>query len=567
MNHFDEMACMLYLDGQLEADRSRDLLRHAGECAACGTLLRALEKESSWMRTAMAEEAEVVPSRVSKPPARARTPWGWIGAFGLATGGAYTLWNGLIAPWQQQLSNAGLNTNNLFTILVFHGAFWKGWDSMRSIVEFIALVTLAALVVWFTRRGRRYWAAAAVVTTLVLTMGFDTVASAQSGQLVQHAAQNMAQNVAHQVAENVATSAGDQSNAIPATEVTLHAENYTLPAGETQHSDVIVAGNFAHIDGTVEGDVIAFVQDIDITGRVEGDVIVFARSLRVSGQVDGNVRSYSQFTVISGNVARNVTAGCETFQLEPGAKIGWGLILGANNAVLSGDIGRNLLAGTKSTEIDGTVGGNVTMALQHTTIGPHAEIRGATRIQGQYEPDVSATAKLGSPIEFTHRHKTSHYREGKFYVHRVLHWGAAFVLGLVLLALLPTMFDRITRAGRSTASLIGILILPGIPIIAIIACITLVGIPLALLVLFLYIVALYASQIFVGEIVGEMLMGRPVGFGGLLGRMAVGLLIVQALSLVPHVGGWVTFVVLVWGLGAISVALFRTFRRGAAATI
>jgi cytoskeletal protein CcmA (bactofilin family) len=555
MNHFDEMACMLYLDGQLEADRSRDLLLHAGECAACGTLLRALEKESGWMRAAMAEESEPVPARVMAAPARAHTPWGWIAAFGLAIGGAYTLWDGLIAPWQQQISNAGLNSNNLLTILVFRGAFWKGWDSMRNLGEFITLAVLLAVVGWFTRRNwRSRTGAGMVLGGVICALSLMPAASAGTPQ-----------SSAENSPSSITLTAQNQAGPVPSVEVTIHGvEEYTLPADETLHSDAIISANFAHIDGTVQGDVIALVQDMSITGHVEGDVIVFARSLRITGQVDGNVRSYSQFTTISGNIGRNVTAGCETFQLDPGGKIGWGLILGANDAILSGAIGRNLLAGTKSTEIDGTVGGNVTLALQRATIGPRAEILGTTKIRGGEQPQISPTAKLGSPVQFKYAHEKTRYRGHRFYAHRVLLWGAAFVLGLVLLALFPTMFDRITRAGRQSVSLIGILVLFGVPIVSVIACITLVGIPLAILTIFLYIAALYSAQIFVGEIIGETLMGRAVSFGALLGRMALGLLIIQGLAMIPYVGGWFTLIVLVWGIGAISVALFRNFRRAVA---
>lgn len=43
MNHFDEMVCLLYLEGQLEPSRAREVAAHAGECAQCRTLLHALD--------------------------------------------------------------------------------------------------------------------------------------------------------------------------------------------------------------------------------------------------------------------------------------------------------------------------------------------------------------------------------------------------------------------------------------------------------------------------------------------------------------------------------------------
>ena len=50
MTHFDEMACLLYLEGQLEPSRAREMTLHLSECAECRTLLHALERESHKLR-------------------------------------------------------------------------------------------------------------------------------------------------------------------------------------------------------------------------------------------------------------------------------------------------------------------------------------------------------------------------------------------------------------------------------------------------------------------------------------------------------------------------------------
>jgi cytoskeletal protein CcmA (bactofilin family) len=559
MNHFDEMACMLYLDQQLEPERARELIHHTSTCAQCRALLRSLEAEGTWLRAALAEDVEMVPVRLAQPPARSRTPWGWIIAFGLAASGFYTLWNGLIAPWRQQLSDAGLNGSNLLAVLVFHGAFWKGWNSMRSLIEFIALAILITVVVGFSRRHwRRGTSVAFMVAAMLCGLGLPQTITAAP----QAADQSQSQAAEHGA---VKVSVGNGPSSL--VDVNIKGEaNYTLPAGETHHGDLIVYCNFARIDGTVEGDVIAFAQDVEVAGHVEGDVIGFARDLRVTGQVDGNVRVYSQLLTISGKVGHNVTAAGEVFELGQSGSIGWSLLFAGREADLSGSISRNLMAAADTTDISGILGGSARLVGSRLTIGPNADIRGAINFRGEKPPEVSPGAKLASPVEFTTKKRETPYRKSSYWLHQVLLWGAAFVLGLVLLVLLPRLFDRVTRAGREPGALIGILALPGVPIIAIIACITLVGIPVGILALMLWLVALYTSQIFVGEIIGEKLLGSASSFGATLGRLALGLLIVHALELIPHVGGWVSFIVMVWGVGALSMALFRSARSTIATT-
>ena len=63
-----------------------------------------------------------------------------------------------------------------------------------------------------------------------------------------------------------------------------------------------------------------------------------------------------------------------------------------------------------------------------------------------------------------------------------------------------------------------------------------------------------------GALVGQWLLGRTRETWPLIGRMVVGVVIVRLCTTVPHVGGWVKLGVILWGVGAISLALYRRFQ-------
>src|SRR2546422_491069 len=86
MNHVDEIACLLYLEGQLEQSRARELSAHVGECPSCRALLQALERESRLLTRAMLEEDEAVPARLLASVEQGRDPvrWAWIVTLGFA---------------------------------------------------------------------------------------------------------------------------------------------------------------------------------------------------------------------------------------------------------------------------------------------------------------------------------------------------------------------------------------------------------------------------------------------------------------------------------------------------
>src|SRR6267154_5130035 len=159
------MTCLLYIERQLDRARAQEVSAHTQECAACRTLLRALERESRLLTRAMLEEEEALPARLAHFQERARQSmqWIWTVALGLAATGVYALYPGYVEPWQQQLEEAGFGGSNLLSLLIFQGAFWKGWQSMITLLEVLALVTLAGFVVAFFRKRVRRGSALALV--------------------------------------------------------------------------------------------------------------------------------------------------------------------------------------------------------------------------------------------------------------------------------------------------------------------------------------------------------------------------------------------------------------------
>jgi len=142
-------------------------------------------------------------------------------------------------------------------------------------------------------------------------------------------------------------------------------------------------------------------------------------------------------------------------------------------------------------------------------------------------------------------------------------WAAALVLfGLVLFLLMPAFsHEAVANAERYGASFgLGVLVMFGVPIAAIITCITVVGLFIGISTLFVWYAALYFAQVVVGGLVGQLLLGRTSEAWPVIGRMILGLLLLRVCTAVPHIGGWVKFAIIVWGLGAISLAIYRRFQ-------
>jgi cytoskeletal protein CcmA (bactofilin family) len=536
MSHFDEMTCLLYLEGQLDADHAEGVRTHAAGCAECRGLLRALQTESVWLRESLEADDESVPAHLVQAPEHGGAPWGWISALGLSAGGAYTVWSGFIEPWRAQAAQAGFTQGNLLTMLFFSGAFWKGWDAMRSLMEFLAIGTLGLVVMWLLRRHlRRTTALAVVMGALALALVLPSSAGAAEMRR------------------------GDP--------------NYTLASGEVIHTDLIVSADSTRIDGDVEGDLITFSRSVTVNGHIKGDIIAFSQELRVNGPVDGNVRAFVQNLQLYGTVARNVLAWAGDVNLDQDAKVNGTLTAGSGHLEVNGKLVGDLLAFSGDVDINGQLGRNARIRGGHLTIGSRAEIAGETTALLRQPPDVSTSAKMASPLDWTlaKRGSETSYASGRYYLHQILKWGASFLFGLVLLFLMPGYFFDAVKACDKAAPAIGfgLLFLFAIPIAAFIVCITVVGLGVGISAMMLWLVALYAAQVFVGAWLGEKILGAGVGAGAALGRLALGLIILRALRMLPYLGVFVTFIVIIWGLGALALAIYKNMRPqlAAAATV
>jgi hypothetical protein len=522
--HLDEMTLLLYVEGQLDRKRAQEVSAHTQDCQACRTLLRALERESRLLTRAMLEEDEPLPSRLAAFQERARNSMQWIWGlvFGLAATGVYALYTEYVEPVQQRFEQAGFGGSSLLNLMIFQGAFWKGWQSMLTLIEVLAFLTIAGSAMMFLRRRLRRGTAFA----MIIVAAICTAASLPSPALASEFRKG---------------------------------DTVEVDKGETIKGDAFLSGHHVKVQGTVDGDLFLFCQNADIEGHVTGDIIAFAQIVRVSGQVDGNIRTFSNTSLISGTVAKNFMSFSETMTLDSSGKIGGSATTFGNTLAIDGKLGRDLLSFGNNTTVSGTIGGGIQAQSNHFRFNSGAQVDGPVKIKGETAPDVSPGAKLAVPVEFSRVEHHSNYEESHFYVWRIIWAAAGILLGLVLFLLMPGFArEAVDSAERYGASFgLGVLVMFGVPIAAIIACITVVGIFIGISTFFLWLFVLFCAHIVVGTIVGQWLMGHTRETWQFIGRMVVGVILLRAVEMIPHLGGWVRFAVVLWGMGAVSLAIYR----------
>lgn len=523
-NHLDEMTLLLYVERQLNRDRAQEVSLHTQTCERCLTLLRALDRESRLLTRSMLEQDEPLPARIAefRVHVKKSMQWIWGVVFALALLGIYALYTGYVEPWEQQLEQAGFGGTSLLSLVVFQGAFWKGWQSMFTLVELVAIISFAVFAFFL---GRKYLKRATSLAIVFASLGLLAMVTTP-------------------------VSAADFRKA----------ESIEVAKDENIKGDLYAMGHRVQIEGTVDGDLFGFGEQVEVSGHVTGDVLCLCRSLRIDGPVDGNVRAFSNNITITSTVGRNVTTFADMTALDSAGKIGHSLTSFSNTVVLDGALGRDFLGFFKTATINGSIGGELRGKGGSLTLGKTASVDGKARFEGDTAPDVMTGAKLASPIEFVKEEHQAHAERGAgYYIWRVIWAGARILLGLVLISLMP-IFGReaVESAERYGAALgLGVLVFFGVLIASFIACITVVGLLVGVSTFFLWLVAVFSSYVVVGGVVGRWILGKANDFWPAIGRMALGVLIVVIAADLPHIGFWIRFGIWIWGLGAIALALYR----------
>jgi cytoskeletal protein CcmA (bactofilin family) len=342
-------------------------------------------------------------------------------------------------------------------------------------------------------------------------------------------------------------------------------------------SDHFAAGRAVSLTGAVDGDAFAAGGRVALDGSVAGDAFLAGGQVEVRGPVGQGLYAAGGLVVASGSVRHNARLVGGTVEVTPGAHFGGGLSMAGRTLSFAGAADGYLQMVGRDATVNGHVGGDLEVSAEHIEIGPGARIAGKLRYRGAREPVVAAGAEIGGGLErLPGPLRTWRWGEG---AHRALHgvghgvWlSGSFVLGVLLLLLAPGTLVETSQVALAEWPLclgIGFGVLVAVPVAVVLLIVTLIGIPLALLVLALYAALLLLGHVVAAVAVGDYALGRwlPARKGaarwrvlGLLGAL-VALAVVRQ---VPLVGGLVTLLVFLAGVGALGLRAVRPGSRAAA---
>lgn len=332
---------------------------------------------------------------------------------------------------------------------------------------------------------------------------------------------------------------------------------------------VNAAGATVDVRGDVARDVQAAGARVEIGGTIGGDLKAGGANVTVRGQVANNIDLGGAVVHVGAAVGGRLRVGGAVVTLGPGADIGGRLQGGAASMQVGGHIAGPVEIGGAVVNFNARTDGPVTISGGQVIIGPTAEIGGDLTVRSRLEPTIAEAAAIAGQVRRVDP-PWSFWNVSPWagpVAIAILMAGGTIISGIVLMLfggrLLPVGANHV-RLRPGSSFLLGIATFILVPLVAGILAVTVFGITAGIAVLlilpFLLVFghAVAVSGIAAGIFVRDR---RELGLVRVFFMLIIGAIVVALVALIPWVGPFVVFIVLLLGLGALTRTLGSRVRR------
>lgn len=333
--------------------------------------------------------------------------------------------------------------------------------------------------------------------------------------------------------------------------------------------DMFLFGSSVNFDGTLRGDILASAWTTTINGDVDGSIMVAGRRVTINGDVRRSVRVAGQFMSLNSVVEGDLVAfGQEVYIANDAMLMRDAAIFGAEiilDGVIEGDC--ELYGGTVT--ISGRIDGNAKVHAEKITISTTAVIEGNLEYKSPTRAKIAPEAQILGEVKYRKLTRSTQ-NELEFplqpppssWIWSFLFFCGTFIIGLILILFKRDVVERVATDMKSRFvlhGLVGLLLIFLVPVLLLLVAISVIGLPLAGVGVAVYFIVMVTAKIFVGITLGMVVISllKSSGRTSLGWSLLLGMLILSLLFKIP-VLGWIVYLA-AWaiGAGAMTFCFFR----------
>jgi len=334
-------------------------------------------------------------------------------------------------------------------------------------------------------------------------------------------------------------------------------DNLLIPASDAGKDLYLGAGNVT-IEAPTAGDLAVFAGSIIVNGNVENSLFIAAGTVAVRGDVGHHVRIAGGTISLSGKIGGDLLVVGGSVTLLETASVGGDLLVAGGTVIVEGPVTGQLRINSGSLQLNAETG-PVTVSAEEV------QLLGKAKINGDFTYTSANVANVAEAAIITG--ETSHLKPdskvfrdftGILTLHFLLKFIGTILLAGLLLRLFRSPSLKLVGEASSTvieSAAIGLAVIILVPIILLILLFTIVGWPFVGVGF-----AAWLLLVLLGSLVGKVVLGsvlvkaltKETSYRLDWPVVVVGVLIASLLGLIPLIGGFLTFLILIWGVGALT---------------
>lgn len=346
-----------------------------------------------------------------------------------------------------------------------------------------------------------------------------------------------------------------------------------LEEEETVENDYFAGGSDIDLSGTVKGDAVLAGSTIDVSGKVEGDLLAAGSTLIVSGEIANDARLAGGQIHISGSFGKNLWIFGGQVTLSEDVQVDGSILIAGGMVNIKGKNLKEVRVYGGEVLYNGSTSGNVILEGDKITVGDKAIIGGDLDLTYETEKNVSSQINLKGQEKIqkmSDKYSTSKSigednlfsLDNKSFTVFMIFFKFISILsilltGLTLLLFFPKICMHVTAVMNNNPGksiLVGLFGFPLYLLLLLVLILTLIGIPLAFVLMAIGFVLTYLSQIFVGLWLGRKIISKQTTKTHVV-TLFLGVISYEILCSLPFIGGIVSLMGTVLGMGAMMIAI------------
>lgn len=324
-------------------------------------------------------------------------------------------------------------------------------------------------------------------------------------------------------------------------------------------SNLFLFGKDAKSQEKVIGDVYAFAKGVEVLESVNGDVISAGKDIDIkSDRVLGNIRGLGQYIDIDVKNTKNITVAGQKIKISE-ESVSNAVYVAGQSVEFNGTTNDLYIAGN-NVVIDGIVNGNLDIRGKNIIIGENACVYGDIKIKSENEPIITGSVAW-KDIDYETINYKSYFEQSNIGIFsKVMNIVSSVIVAVIMFIMAKSYFLKLNSEVNTYIGkyiLIGVALFIGIPISIVILTLSIVGFPISLILIGIYLSIIYLAPMYSGIIVGKKLLRNNNEYI----QVIVGVLLIKVMLMLPYVKTIVDFLCCIFMMGSLFIFIKRYIKK------